>query len=216
MLQYCNSKMRIGGGNLFKGIQKVSLIDYPGLIVATLFTGGCNFRCQWCHNYNLVDPKQVSSMPNISTDEIQDFLLKRKGKLQGVCITGGEPTLWGDRLAEFMVWCKDNNFKVKIDTNGSRPDVLAGYIENNLVDFIAMDIKNTFDKYEKTVGLDNPDELLELDIDAIKKTIQVIKDSGISHQFRTTVVPELVDRDEMLKMEKYLGESIVYQEYRKV
>lgn len=216
MLQYCSSKMRIGGGNLFKGIQKVSLIDYPGLIVATLFTGGCNFRCQWCHNYNLVDPKQVSSIPNISTDEIQDFLLKRKGKLQGVCISGGEPTLWGDRLVEFMVWCKDNNFKIKIDTNGSRPDVLAGYIENGLVDFVAMDIKNTFDKYEKTVGLDNPDELLELDIDAIKKTIQVIIDSGISHQFRTTVVPGLVDRDEMLKMEKYLGESIVYQEYRKV
>ncbi len=188
---------------MFKGIQKVSIIDYPNHIVTTLFTGGCNFNCFWCHNRSLVESEKLSRLPQISEEEIKSFLISRKGKIEGVCITG-EPTIWGERLATFMEWCKDNDFLVKLDTNGYNPDTLFSYIERKIVDFIAMDIKNTFDKYPETVGLEN------LDIKRIKRSIEIIKNSGIKHQFRTTVIPNLVEID---KIESIVGEKLVFQEY---
>lgn len=189
---------------MFKGIQKLTLIDYPGHIATTLFTGGCNFNCFWCHNRSLVEREKLSLLPDIPEIDIQNFLLSRKGKIEGVCITGGEPTIWGERLAEFMKWCKDNGFLVKLDTNGYNPDILLSYLSKGLLDYIAMDIKNTFDKYPETVGIKN------LDIERIKKSIEIIKNSGIAHQFRTTVVTNLVEKD---KLEEIIGEKIIFQEY---
>lgn len=194
---------------MFKGIQKVSLIDYPGKVAATLFTGGCNFRCPWCHNWSLVEPSLVESTPDMPESYIQNYLLTRKGKLQGVCITGGEPTLWGPQLARFMGWCKNEGYLVKLDTNGYLPDVLRGYIQQKLVDFIAMDIKNSLVNYSKSTGIEpfHPEPILE--------TIQVIKSSGVPYQFRTTMVPELVERENMLQMASLIQENILFQEYRK-
>ncbi len=192
---------------MFKGIQKVSLIDFPGYIVSTLFTGGCNFNCQWCHNRILVEKDSLKKIPDILEEEIKNFLLSRKGKIEGVCITGGEPTLWGEKLAHFIKWCIENGFLVKLDTNGYLPDILESYIKRGLLDFIAMDIKNTFEKYSQTVGLPS------LDIERIKKSISLIKTSGIKYQFRTTLVPKIVNKEEMEEMEDLLGEKIIFQEY---
>jgi pyruvate formate lyase activating enzyme len=193
---------------MFKGIQKVSLIDFPGAVCTTLFTGGCNFRCPWCHNWELVEPNSVKSMAELPEDDLRQFLLQRKGKVEGVCVTGGEPTLWGDKLAEFMSWCRENGFLVKLDTNGYLPHVLEKYVEANLLNFIAMDIKNIFGRYPRTVDID------DLDITRIKRSIEVIRKSGVKHQFRTTVVPGLVIQDEVKHFFSYLKEEIVFQEYR--
>ncbi len=193
---------------MFRGIQKTSLIDYPPYISSTLFTGGCNFRCPWCHNWDLVLPELYEKLPVIKEDEVKDYLVSKKGKIQGVCVTGGEPTLWGERLAGFFDWCRKNGFLTKLDTNGYLPDVLKGYIDRNLLDFIAMDIKNTFPKYKKTTGM------TELDIKRIKKSIKIIQDSGVRHQFRTTLVPGLVEENEIKIIEEDLEEEILFQEYR--
>lgn len=193
---------------MFKGIQKVSLVDFPGTVCTTLFTGGCNFRCPWCHNWELVEPNSVKSMPELPDGDLKQFLLLRKEKIGAVCVTGGEPTLWGDKLAEFMTWCKDNSFRVKLDTNGYLPHVLEKYIEKNLVDFIAMDLKNIFGRYPRTVDIE------DLDVTRIKRSISIIQKSGIKHQFRTTVVPGLVIQDEVREFFSYLREEVVFQEYR--
>jgi pyruvate formate lyase activating enzyme len=193
---------------MIKGVQKVSLVDYPGVVCATLFTGGCNFRCPWCHNWELVDPVLVAQTPDISDDFIKNFLLKRTGKIQGVCISGGEPTVWGDQLKSFMKWCHENNFLVKLDTNGYLPDVIEDLIKEKLPDYIAMDIKNTYDKYPESAGLP------ALDYFKIRKSIDLIQESTIAHQFRTTLVPGLVELDDMDNVAEEIGEEIVYQEYR--
>lgn len=193
---------------MFKGLQKVSLIDFPETMCTTLFTGGCNFRCPWCHNWELVEPNSVKSMPELPDDDLKRFLLLRRDKVDAVCITGGEPTLWGDKLADFMIWCKDNQFRVKLDTNGYLPHVLDRYFEKNLVDFVAMDLKNIFGRYPRTVDIE------DLDITRIKLSINLIKKSGVKHQFRTTVVPGLVIQDEVKEFFSYLKEPIVFQEYR--
>ncbi|MGC8764872.1 MAG: anaerobic ribonucleoside-triphosphate reductase activating protein [Brevinematia bacterium] len=189
---------------MFKGIQKVSLIDFPGHIATTLFTGGCNFNCQWCHNRPLVEKERLKLLPDIFEEEIKAFLTHRKGKIEGVCITGGEPTIWGERLADFMKWCKENELLVKLDTNGYLPEVLESYIKRGLVDFIAMDIKNNFDKYPMTVNV------LNLNIERIKRSIEIIKTSGVKYQFRTTLIPGLVSKEEI---EKSFSEKIYFQQY---
>lgn len=193
---------------MFKGLQKVSLVDFPGTVCTTLFTGGCNFRCPWCHNWELVEPNSVKSMPELPDEDLKQFLLLRKEKIDSVCITGGEPTLWGDKLAEFMTWCKDNQFHIKLDTNGYLPHVLEKYIEKNLLDFIAMDVKNIFGRYPRTVDIE------DLDITRIKRSISIIQKSSVKHQFRTTVVPGLVIQDEVKEFFSYLKEPVVFQDYR--
>jgi pyruvate formate lyase activating enzyme len=149
-------------------------------------------------------------IPDISEDEIKDFLITRKGKLGGVCITGGEPCMWKSNLAEFMRWCKAEGFKVKLDTNGSFPDVLNEYLSKGLVDYIAMDIKNSFSKYAKTVGLDS------VNLDKIKLSVEIIKKSRIPHTFRTTVVPSLIEAYDLSQIEEFLGEKLILQDYRPV
>lgn len=191
---------------MFKGIQKLSLVDFPDVLATTLFTGGCNFRCSWCYNLDLVIPERLEKLKEISESEVKGFLLSRRGKIEGVCITGGEPTIWKERLKDFLKWCRENGFLIKLDTNGYEPEVLENYITSGLLDFVAMDIKNIFEKYSMTVGI-------SVNIERIKKSIEIIKNSKIKHQFRTTIVPGFVDINEMKEMEHYLEEEIHYQNF---
>ena len=172
--------MRIGG------LQKFSFIDYPGKTAAIIFTQGCNFKCSYCHNPQLVYPSlfQVS----IPEEEIFAFLESRKTQLDGVVITGGEPTLQSD-LTEFITKVKDMGFLIKLDTNGSNPKVLEQIIKQKLINFIAMDIKAPFDKYNSVC-------CVPVNIENIKLSINLIKKSGINFLFRTTYdKTKLFDKD---------------------
>ena len=161
------------------GLQKLTLLDYPGKMACTVFTYGCNFRCGFCHNAMLVTEENSD---NISEDEFFAFLKKRQGILDGVCISGGEPTLQKD-LPEFIEKIKAMGYAVKLDTNGSKPEVLRKLISENLIDYVAMDIKNSPGKYSLTCGC-------EVDMAPIKESVSVIIESGISHEFRTTTLRE--------------------------
>ncbi len=165
---------------IIAGLQKLTLLDYPGKMAATLFTHGCNFRCPFCHNAPLVTDKLSGQ---ISEEEFFSFLSSRRGILDAVCITGGEPTLQKD-LPEFIGKIKAMGFLVKLDTNGTNPDLLATLIEEGLIDYVAMDIKNAPDKYDLTCGCD-------VDMDKVLTSVDILKMSGIDHEFRTTVVREL-------------------------
>ncbi|NTW61754.1 anaerobic ribonucleoside-triphosphate reductase activating protein [Candidatus Saccharibacteria bacterium] len=165
------------------GIQKLSLIDYPGHSAAVIFTVGCNFRCGYCHDAELVLPERhPTAMP---IEDVFNFLQKRQGKLDAVVVCGGEPTIHDD-LPEFIHSIKQLGFLVKLDSNGTRPDMLSKIIANNDVDFIAMDIKGPLWKYSTIASR-------PVDGDAIKNSISLIIKSGVDHEFRTTVVKELLD-----------------------
>ncbi len=171
------------------GHQKVSLVDYDGQIATTIFTSGCNFACPFCHNSGLVKGTE----PIIDTSEILEYLIKRKNVLTAVCISGGEPTLHKD-LPEFISKIKDLGYLVKLDTNGTNLTMLKYLVENKLIDYIAMDIKNSFSKYSKTAGLQN-------DIN-IKDTIQYIMSCGVDYEFRTTLIKNYHSREDMLEIAK--------------
>jgi len=179
--------MKIGG------FQKFSLIDYPGKIAAVIYTQGCNFRCPYCHNPELVLSELFEK--EIPLQEILDFLKFRKGKLEGVVITGGEPTLQSD-LSNIIEKIKGLGYSVKLDTNGTNPAVLKELIEKKLINYIAMDIKAPFERYKELAGT-------EVDLEKIKQSIRQIMISGIDYEFRTTVVKYLLnDNDvELLKSE---------------
>lgn len=168
--------MKIGG------LQKLTLIDYPGKVAATVFTVGCNFRCPFCHNPELVLIDDFSGGEE-SEKKFFEFLKKRKNKLDGVCITGGEPTIQPDIL-DFMRKIKKAGFSVKLDANGTRPDVLKKAYQEKLVDFVAMDIKNCLSNYKKTCGGN-------VDLARIKLSVDMIRNSKKPYEFRTTVVPKL-------------------------
>ena len=164
------------------GLQKLTLLDFPGNVACTVFTVGCNLRCPFCHNPALVNNPPEDAL--ISEDEFFAFLKKRQGILDGVAITGGEPLLHTD-IGEFIARIKSMGFKVKLDTNGTFPDRLEKVLAEGNVDYVAMDLKNTFDKYAKTVGIEGFDTSL------IKRSIKILQDSGVAHEFRTTVVSPL-------------------------
>lgn len=165
--------MKIGG------IQKLSLIDYPGRLSIVLFTIGCNFRCYFCHNPSLVIPeKYVEPMNN---EEIINFLEDRKKYVQGVVITGGEPTLQSD-LVDFTKKIKKMGYLIKLDTNGTNPKMVKQLIDEKLIDFVAMDIKTSIEKYDEVTNVKS-------DKDKILQSINLLKNSGILHEFRTTVAP---------------------------
>lgn len=166
------------------GLQKTTLLDYPGYVAATIFLGSCNFRCPFCHNMNLV--LSPSTQPIVSEEEIFSFLEARRGILDGVCITGGEPTI-SLGLIPFIQKVKSLDYKVKIDTNGYFPDVLMDLCSMKLLDYIAMDIKSSPSGYPVATGLDS------VDISLIEKSIHVIMNAGIPYEFRTTIVKELHD-----------------------
>ena len=183
------------------GYQKTTLLDYPGHVAATIFTGGCNFRCPFCHNSDLVVNSTMS--PCISQEEIFSFLKKRKNVLSGICITGGEPTLQTN-LSEFIKKVRFLGYKIKLDTNGYRPDVISSLLEDNLLDYIAMDIKAGLSNYAKVSGIPN------LDTSKIKESISIIENSGIDYEFRTTVVKELHNRQDFLEISEMLSSSSSY------
>lgn len=166
---------------LIKGLQKTTLLDFPGKVACTLFTGGCNLRCPFCHNASLVISPDMSHL--ISEDEFFSFLNKRKAILDGVCITGGEPLLQKD-IEDFILKVRALGFAVKLDTNGSYPDRLKSILDKKLVDYVAMDIKNQKEKYSLTCGVD-------VNIDDISRSISLLMSGDIEYEFRTTVVREL-------------------------
>lgn len=165
--------MKIGG------LQKISLQDYPGHICAILFTQGCLFRCGFCHNPELVDPKQFETPMNL--DEIIHFLKSRIHKLDAVTITGGEPTIHHD-IVDFIQEIRNLGYKIKLDTSGIRPDVLEKLLELELLDYIAMDIKSKSCSYNLVSGM------LKLDFALIQKSIELIIHSGVDYEFRTTLI----------------------------
>ena len=163
------------------GLQKMTLLDFPERVACTVFLGGCNFRCPYCHNYDLVTGKQL---PVVEEGEFFDFLRTRKGRLDGVAITGGEPCLSPD-LPEFMQKIRDMGFMVKLDTNGSRPEMLEAILSRGLADYVAMDIKNSPEKYAMTIGTRSAD------LSGVIKSVELLRNSPAEYEFRTTVVDEL-------------------------
>lgn len=177
------------------GLQKLTLLDYPEKTACTIFTGGCNFRCPFCHNALLVT--DIDDAKTYSEEEILDFLSKRRGLLDGVCITGGEPLINSD-IADFIRKIKDLGYKVKLDTNGTFPKRLKELIDNRLVDYVAMDIKNSKEKYGKTAGMKN------VSLSDIEKSINLLKLSGIDYEFRTTVVKELHTEEDISRIAEWI------------
>lgn len=163
------------------GFQKLTLLDFPEKTAATVFTGGCNMRCPFCHNALLVTEFDGSS--EFSEEEVLSYLKKRAGILDGICITGGEPLLQKD-IGEFMKKVKALGIAIKLDTNGSFPEKLRSLVEAGLVDYVAMDIKNSKGKYAETVGIAN------FDIAPIEESIRYLMSSGVDYEFRTTIVRE--------------------------
>ena len=168
---------------IIKGLQKLTLLDYPGKCACTVFTFGCNLRCPFCHNASLVQ-KREGDDGAISEDEFFSFLDSRKGLLDGVTITGGEPLLQPD-LKEFIIKIKEKGFLVKLDTNGTFPKKLKQLIDANLLDYVAMDVKNGFTKYPLTVGVK------DFDVAPVKESIEILLDDKVDYEFRTTVSKEL-------------------------
>ena len=163
------------------GLQKMTLLDFPGKVACTVFTGGCNFRCPFCHNALLVT--KLPEKPDYTEDEILSFLEKRIGLLDGVAITGGEPLLNPD-IADFIRKIRSMGYAVKLDTNGSFPERLKAIVSEGLVDYVAMDIKNRREKYAETIGLKN------LDLSKIEESIEFLKSGAVDYEFRTTVVKQ--------------------------
>ena len=186
-------------------LQKTSLIDYPGEISAVIFTRGCNFRCPYCHNPELVDKKRYTTPLEIN--EVLTFLENRKGLLDGVVITGGEPTIHG-YLPEFLLKIKQMGYLVKLDTNGTNPAMMRRVIDLNLVDYIAMDYKAPLGKYAEVVRS-------EVNVHHIVDSMEVIKNSGIRYEFRTTIVKELLTADDVqtIRHEIGSGEKYCIQEF---
>lgn len=177
---------------IIKGLQKTTLLDFPGKVACTVFTGGCNFRCPFCHNSSLVlSPAQL---PDISEEDFFEFIVKRRGILDGVCITGGEPLLQGD-IIPFLEQIRALGFAIKLDTNGSFPEKLRQIVEAGLIDYIAMDIKNCREKYALTAGV-------SCSAEQIFDTVSYIMSCGIPYEFRTTVVKELHTHDDILSISK--------------
>ena len=187
---------------VFGGLQKTTLVDFPGKVAATIFTASCNFRCPYCHNPELVLPEKIKKQPKITEKEIIDFLKERHGFLQGLCITGGEPTMHSG-LIDFIQQVKKIGLSVKLDTNGSAPKVLKKIIKEKLVDWIAMDIKAPLEKYDIfTQG--------EIEKELVKESVKIIKESKIQYEFRTTLAPEILTENDILAIVDWIKPASRY------
>lgn len=187
---------------LILGLNKTTLLDYPEHVAATIFTGGCNFRCPFCHNKDLVFTQQITPY---TEEEILSFLKKRTGILTGVCITGGEPTLQKD-LPDFLARIKELGLLVKLDTNGYHPDVLRHLLNKGLIDSCAMDIKNSPEKYAITAGLST------CDLSLIRESVSCLLSltDNFPYEFRTTLVRELHTKDDMYAISDWLKGASAY------
>ncbi len=173
---------------VFGGFQKLTLLDFPGTVACTLFTKGCNFLCPFCHNAPLVN--RLSEAADYTEESVLDFLKKRRGILEGVCITGGEPLLHPE-LPDFIRRVKALGYRVKLDTNGSFPSRLKALLREGLLDYAAMDVKNSFPKYDLTAGTDR------LSLSDIEESIDLLLEGSIPYEFRTTVARELHTREDI-------------------
>lgn len=189
------------------GLNKTTLLDYPGKVAATIFLGGCNFRCPFCQNSSLV--LNPSAQPEIPVKEVLSFLKKRKGILDGVCITGGEPTLSPD-LPELLREIRTLGYPIKLDTNGTHPDLLKTLTEQNLIQMTAVDIKACPDNYLALCGLVHPE------LDAVKETVEFLKNGTLDYEFRTTVIRELHSEKDFIEIGQWLTGAKAYylQAYR--
>ena len=186
------------------GLQKTTLIDFPGKVACTVFLTGCNFRCPFCYNREIVLPEEIKKHPSISQRYLFSFLKSRQGLIEGVCLTGGEPTI-NQGLPEFIKKIKKMGFSLKLDTNGANPKMLQKLIREKLIDYLAMDIKAQLikEKYEKAAGV-------KVDLKKIKKSIEIIKNSGIDYEFRTTVVPGIHTKKDIMQIAKDIGPARAY------
>lgn len=182
-----------------QGYQKLTLLDFPGRTACTVFTGGCNLRCPFCHNAGLV--RTPLAGPNL-TDEVLEYLRKRRGILDGVCVTGGEPLLQPD-LEDFLRRIKEMGYAVKLDTNGMLPGRLAGVLATKLVDYVAMDIKSSPDGYAAATGTD-------ADVSAVKDSLSILRDSGIPFELRTTAVRGIHTVADFAAIGRWIGDVPAY------
>ena len=183
------------------GLQKLSMVDYPDKLAATVFTGGCDLRCPFCHNAPLVT--RVAESPALSVEEVLTFLKSRRGLLDGVVLSGGEPLLQPD-AAEFLEAVRSLGFSVKLDTNGCHPEALADVLDRGLVDYVAMDIKNRREKYALTVGV--PD----FDPAPVEESVKLLRAGSVPFEFRTTVVREFHTADDIRAIGAWLEGSPRY------
>ncbi len=203
------------------GLQKLTLIDYPGKVACTVFTIGCNFRCPFCYSSELVLPEKTKKQPRISENDFFSFLKQRKGLLDGIVLCGGEPTIHKD-LSEFCKKIKNLGFLVKLDTNGSNPEMLEKLINSHLIDYVAMDIKaplglknqiSNIKNQNKNVKFKNKYEEMagvKVNLGNIKKSIEILKQGKVGFEFRTTVAPGLTEKD-ILEMADYIkGKNTKY------
>ena len=180
---------------MIAGLQKMTLLDYPGKVACTVFLQGCNYRCPFCHNSELLPRKGEEFM---TEEEFLSFLKKRQGLLDAVCVSGGEPTLYKD-LPRLLKAIKDLGYLVKLDTNGSDPRKLKALVKDGLIDYVAMDIKNSPARYGETVGLS------KVDMEAIEESIRFLLSDAVAYEFRTTVVAQLHDDASILEMGTWLS-----------
>lgn len=185
---------------IIKGLQRLTLLDFPGRVACTVFTAGCNFRCPFCHNASLVLGDGGGSIPE---KEVLDHLEARRGRLTGICISGGEPTLQPD-LEGFIRRVRELGYAVKLDTNGYRPEVLERLLTEGLIDYIAMDIKTSRERYAAVSGIDG------IDVGKIEESATLVMRSGVPYEFRTTVVRELHSAEDFVKIGEWLAGAEQY------
>ncbi len=183
------------------GLEKLSLVDYDGKVSATIFTGACNFKCGFCQNSSLV--LDVNSLGTIPEDEVLSYLEKRKGILEGLCITGGEPTLQKE-LPDFIEKVKKIGYFVKVDTNGTNPEMVKLLHEKGLADYFAMDIKNCKDKYAETIGIKG------YDLSKVEKTVDYFLNNNVDYEFRTTLIDEYHTEKDIEKIGEWIGGAKKY------
>jgi len=185
------------------GLQKLTLIDFPGKLACTVFLIGCPFRCPFCYNLELVLPELIEKQPKIKKEDFFEFLKEKKGLLDGVCITGGEPTANSD-LPDFCQKIKEMGFLVKLDTNGYDPEMMKKLIDEKLIDYLALDVKAPKEKYGKLIGIENR-VFVERIVKNIERSVEILKEGKIDYEFRTTVVPTLLEKEDILEIGKWLS-----------
>lgn len=177
---------------MINGIQKLSLVDYPETPSFVIFLGGCNMRCPFCHNKSIVD----KTNEEYKIDHVLNLINDRKKFVSGIVVTGGEPTIYGNKLIELLKQLKKSNLKIKLDTNGTNPKLIQSIIDLDLINYIAMDLKNTFAKYNETSGTN-------INIDDINQSIQIIENSNINYEFRTTVNKDMHSLKDIKEISSY-------------
>ena len=185
------------------GLQKLTLIDFPGKLACTIFLIGCPFRCPFCYNRELVLPELIEKQPRISQKEFFNFLKEKKGLFDGVCITGGEPCA-NSNLPDFCQEIKEIGFLVKLDTNGYDPEMVKKLIDEKFIDYVALDVKAPKEKYGKLIGIENEVFVAKI-VKNIEKMVKILKEGKINYEFRTTVVPTLLEKSDILEIGKWLS-----------